>query len=485
MHPSDHAVIIIGAGMSGLLAGIRLKQRGIDDFVILEKSGDVGGTWLDNAYPGSGCDVPSHLYSYSFAPNPHWSRMFARQPEILDYFRRQAEAYAIDTHLSLNTEIARATYDEGADRWIAMDRLGRIWRAPALIVATGQLNRPITPDIPGRESFAGAQFHSARWDASLDLAGKRVGIVGTGASAIQIVPEIAPQVGHLTLFQRSPHWIIPRNDAPFSERTKKLFETLPLLRRGLRAMIYRRLEKVWPAIATPSGKKAREMEQGARDHLTAHVPDPGLRAALTPDFPIGCKRTLVSDDYFPALTRANVDLETRGIASVTREGISLSDGTEVALDVLVWATGFDTHGFVAPIEIVGPEGTLADRWTAGPVAYRGTTVAGFPNLFLLYGPNTNLGHNSIIFMVEQQVTYALPAIERLARGTASRITVKARAQRDFNANLQAGLASSAWAGNCGSWYKTKSGIMPNNWYGDTRDFAKMMRKFDEDAYEIS
>jgi len=481
--PRETQVIIVGAGMSGLLAAIRMKQAGVD-FVMLEKSLEVGGTWLDNAYPGSGCDVPSHLYSYSFAGNPDWSRLFARQPEILEYFREQANRFGLRPHLSLGVEVASADWDEDGARWTVASTDGQRWHAPALIVATGQLNRPRTPDLPGRESFAGAQIHTARWHGDVPLAGKRVGVIGTGASAIQIVPEIAQEAARLTVFQRSPHWIIPRMDAPIKDGTRRLFRHLPLLRKAFRALIWRRLEAIHPAIAMPGGPKAREVEQIAHDYLAAAIPDEALRKTLTPGFPIGCKRTLVSDDYYPALMRDNVTLETRAIERIERAGARLSDGTLVELDTIVWATGFETHGFVAPIAVNGPQGSLADAWAGGASAYRGTTVAGFPNLFLLYGPNTNLGHNSIIFMVERQMEYALPAILKVARGEARRIAVRPDAHRAYNERLQARLATTAWAAGCGSWYKTDDGVMPNNWAGNTAEFAKMMKRFDVEAYEI-
>jgi len=483
--PVETRVIIIGAGMSGLLAGLRLRRNGIAGFVILEKSHDVGGTWLDNAYPGSGCDVPSHLYSYSFAPNPHWSRMFARQGEILAYFRARADKGGLRENLTFGVEVDRAEWDAAAARWTVIAGDGRSWRAPALIVATGQLNRPNIPDIPGRDTFGGPQFHTARWDDSVTLKGKRIGVIGSGASAIQIVPEIAPAAGRLTLFQRSPHWIIPRGDRAFPSWMRCLFARVPATRLALRGLIWKRLEAGYEAIRAPGGKKAREMEKAARDHLAAQVPDAKLRAKLTPDFPIGCKRTLVSDDFYPALMRGNVEVETRAIAGIESEGVRLIDGTLIALDVLIWATGFQTHGFVAPIAIHGPGGALADAWSDGAAAYRGTTVAGFPNLFLLYGPNTNLGHNSIIFMVERQVEYTLPAILKLARGEAREVAVKAEAHEAYNAALQSRLATTAWAAGCGSWYKTDSGVMPNNWAGTTKDFAQQMKRFDDEAYEIA
>lgn len=477
-------VIVVGAGMSGLLAAIRLQRAGVG-FVCLEKSAGLGGTWLDNRYPGSGCDVPSHLYSYSFAGNPAWSRLYARQPEILEYFKTQADNFGITPHLNFGVEVDSAFWDEADAIWAVKASDGREWRAPTLIIATGQLNRPRTPDLPGKDDFAGVQVHTARWDPATPIAGKRVGMIGTGASAIQAVPEIAREAAHLTVFQRSPHWIIPRLDEPIKERTKRLFARFPLYRKMFRGLIWRKLESFWPAIRTPGGKEAREIEQMAKDYLAEQVADPAMRAALTPDFPLGCKRTLVSDDYYAALVRDNVTLELRGIEKIEAAGVRLKDGTLVELDTLVWATGFETHGFVAPITVHGPTGSLSDAWAGGASAYRGTTVAGFPNLFLLYGPNTNLGHNSIIFMVERQMEYALPAILKVAKGEAKRVAVKPEAHKAYNDALQAKLATTAWAAGCGSWYKTDSGVMPNNWSGNTAEFAKMMKRFDDDAYEIA
>ena len=481
---TETQVIIVGAGMSGLLAAIRMQQAGVA-FALLEKSHDLGGTWLDNAYPGSGCDVPSHLYSYSFAGNPAWSRLYARQPEILAYFRDQADKFGIRPHLNFGVEVASADWDDARARWIVTASDGPSWSAPALIVATGQLNRPRWPSIPGRDDFAGAQIHTARWTPDAPIAGQRVGVIGTGASAIQAVPEIAQEAEHLTVFQRSPHWIIPRMDAPMKDSTKRWFARLPLYRKAFRGLIWRQLESFWPAIQTPGGKKAQEIETMAKEYLADQVADPDMRAKLTPDFPLGCKRTLVSDDYYAALVRDNVTLETRAIERIEATGVRLTDGSVIALDTIVWATGFETHGFVAPIAVNGPTGSLADAWAGGASAYRGTTVAGFPNLFLLYGPNTNLGHNSIIFMVERQMEYALPAILKVARGDAKRLTVRAEAHKAYNDALQARLATTAWAAGCGSWYKTAAGVMPNNWAGNTAEFAKMMKRFDAEAYEIA
>lgn len=473
--------IIIGAGMSGLLAAIRLRDAGFADVVILEKNARLGGTWADNVYPGSGCDVPSHLYSYSFAPNPDWSRMYARQPEILAYFESVAARTGVAERIRYGVEAREARFDSGAACWTVTAADGRHWTAPVLIVATGQLNQPAFAPIPGRERFAGAQFHTARWDASVPLAGRRVGMIGTGASAIQIVPEIAPLPAAFTLFQRSANWIVPREDKPFSAFARRLFARAPATARALRGYIYLQLEANWAAIAEPGGRRARWMEARARTHLEAQVADPGLRAALTPDYPIGCKRILVSDDFYPALQRPNVTLETRAIAGIEADGVRLADGAHVPLDVLIWATGFQTQRFVLPLAVTGRDGVRLDEaWADGPIAYRGAAVAGFPNLFLLYGPNTNLGHNSIIFMVERTVDYLLePIADLIRRGGTLEVTAEAQARWD--AQIQRELGGTAWAAGCDSWYKT-GGRIANNWSGSTRRWARELSHWDAEAW---
>lgn len=477
--------IVIGAGMSGLLAAIKLGQAGLSR-VVLEKSGDVGGTWLDNVYPGSGCDVPAHLYSYSFAPKPDWSRLYARQPELLGYFRGVADTHGLRDALELGTEAVSARFDDARGEWAVAAADGRSWIARFLFIATGQLNQPAYAAIPGRERFTGDQFHSARWDASVALASKRVGVIGNGASAVQFVPEIAREVDHLTVFQRSPTWIIPREDVEIPLARQARYRRFPLMRQIFRALIYLQLEANWKAIAQPGGKRSKMLEQRARDHLTAQVQDPALRAALTPDYPVGCKRLLVSDDYYPALTRATVALETRAIAAIEPDGIMLDDGTHLAFDVLIWATGFETQQFVAPLAVTGRAGrSLADDWVGGPRAYRSVTVSGLPNLFLLYGPNSNLGHNSIIFMVEQQVGYAMRAIERVRGGGARWLDIKAEAQAAFNVQLQRELATTAWAAGCSSWYLAEGGLIPNNYPGSTRRFAREMKRLDVEAYDFA
>lgn len=473
--------IIIGAGMSGLLAAIKLGQAGFDEVVLLERNAEPGGTWADNVYPGAGCDVPSHLYSYSFALNPGWTRLYARQSEILAYFKDVARRFGVDGKIVFEAEVRRARFSEPEACWTVEAADGRQWRAPLLIVATGQLNQPAWGAVPGRERFRGAQMHSARWDASIELRKKRVGVIGTGASAVQLVPAIAPRPERLTVFQRAPNFIVPRNDKPIAEWQKRLYAHAPATAKLMRGLIYAQLEANWRAIAEPGGKRARYMEKLAREHLAEQVKDAALRARLTPDYPIGCKRILVSDDFYPALQRPNVDFETRAIAQVEEAGVRLADDTLVPLDVLIWATGFATQHFVLPIAVEGLGGrNLADAWANGPVAYRGMAVSGFPNMFLLYGPNTNLGHNSIIFMVERAVDYLLAPMKTVLR-EGGWIDAKASAQAAWDAQIQRELGTTAWAAGCDSWYK-EGGRIANNWSGSTRRWARELKHWDADAW---
>ena len=471
--------------MSGLLAGLRLKRAGIHSFVILEKSGDVGGTWFDNSYPGSGCDVPSHLYSYSFLPNPNWSRMFARQPEILDYFRKVAKENGLTPHIALNTEVAGARFDETTGIWEVKAVDGRKWTARVLIVGTGQLNLPSIPDIPGKDSFSGTQFHSARWDHQAELTGKRIGVIGNGASAVQFVPEIAPEAGRLSIFQRSANWMIPRPDFEITPGMQRLFKALPFLPKLLRFYIYAVNESRWHAFKHRDGWMARKLTEMATKHLEAQVADPALRAKLTPDYPIGCKRILISSDYYPALARDNVEVIDDAIERIVDDGILLAGGRHVPLDVLIWGTGFQTHGFLAPMSITGTGGRkLHDVWGAAAEAHRGVTVSGFPNMFMLYGPNTNLGHNSIVFMAERQMDYAMQLIETLLKRDLLYIDVTPAAQARYNAELQASLSDTVWAAGCSSWYKDATGRITNNWSSSTISYWWHTRRVDLDAYSL-
>jgi cation diffusion facilitator CzcD-associated flavoprotein CzcO len=469
-------IVIIGSGFSGLGMGILLKQAGIHSFTILEKSGDVGGTWRENVYPGAACDVPSHLYSYSFEPNPAWSRAFSPQREILDYLRRCAKKYGIEPHIRFHAEVHRAAFDDETATWTVHTKDGATLRARALVVGNGALHIPAFPAIPGIESFQGKAFHSARWDHDYDLNGKRVAVIGTGASAIQFVPQIAPKVDKLHLFQRTPPWIVPRLDRAFSDAEQAAFKRLPLWHRVYRAGIYWKLEAQVLGF-TVDQRIMKLGEKLAKRHLYASIQDPRLRAALTPNYRMGCKRVLLSDDYYPALTRPNVELVTDPIDAITPAGVLTRSGALREVDAIIYGTGFNVSEYIAPIHISGSNGLdLNATWKKAPEAYFGITVSGFPNLYLLMGPNTGLGHNSMIFMIEAQARYALQCIQALRdRGLAS-MDVRPGVQASFNADLQEKLSRTVWASGCRSWYQTAGGRNSALWPGFTFDYWLKTRR---------
>lgn len=477
-------IVIIGSGFSGLAMGILLKQAGIHSFTILEKAGDVGGTWRENVYPGAACDVPSHLYSYSFEPNPSWSRSFSPQPEILAYLRRCAKKYGILPHIRFHAEVDRAAFDDATATWTVHTKDGSSVRGRALVVGNGALHLPALPVIEGIESFQGKAFHSARWDHDYDLAGKRVAVIGTGASAIQFVPQIAPKVEKLHLFQRTPPWIIPRLDRAFSDAERAVFERLPLLHRAYRAAIYWKLEaQVLGFTVEPRIMKLGE--KLARKHLAASVQDKNLRAALTPSYQIGCKRILLSDDYYPSLTRPNVELVTDPIEAIKPSGVLTRGGSLREVDAIIYGTGFNVSEYIAPIHIHGSGGRdLNAMWRAAPEAYLGITVSGFPNLYLLMGPNTGLGHNSMIFMIEAQARYALQCIQALRDRGLATMDVRPDVQSSFNAVLQDKLSRTVWASGCRSWYQTESGRNSALWPGFTWDYWLRTRRVDLSDYVL-
>lgn len=464
--------IVIGAGFGGLAAAIKLKRAGFGRLVILEKAGRLGGTWRDNTYPGAACDVPSRLYSYSFALNPDWSRAYSGQTEIQQYMEDVADRFGVRSMIRFNAEVARADWDEAAKLWRATLANGEVLEAPVLVSALGQLNRPHFAGIPGRERFEGESWHSARWNHNVDLGGKTVACIGSGASAIQYIPEVAKTAGKVLIFQRTPNYIIPRLDKPTPDWLRRLYKSAPLVDRFIRMAIWRMMDLRFRAFkrGTPSAEAFRKLAIG---YLEKQIADPVLREKLTPTYPIGCKRILISDDYYQALTQPNVELITEAVSEITPAGVKTADGAEHACDVIVYGTGFDTTHFLAPLEIHGQGGrTLTEAWKDGAEAYLGVTVSGFPNLFMLYGPNTNLGHNSIIVMLEAQADYIVKCLRELHRRKAKALNVKPAAQTAFNVRLQKDLEATAWAGECSSWYKTASGKITNNWSDDTAAYRK-------------
>jgi len=478
-------VAILGAGASGLCMAIALKKAGIESFTIFEKSDGVGGTWRDNTYPGAGCDVPSHLYSFSFAPNPDWSRIYSPQPEILAYFEDCARRFDLLRHCRFRTELESARFDEAAGLWRLRTKEGEEVAAEILVSAVGQLNRPMYPKLPGLENFRGKTFHSARWDHDYDLAGKRVAVIGNGASALQFIPRIASVVGKLSLFQRSNNYVVPRRDRAYTAREKAWFRRSNAFRQWHRGLIYLVLENNFFAFR-PGSFWSKVMARAAKGQLAAQVPDPVLREKLTPDYPIGCKRILIGDDYYPALVRDNVEVVTEHILRVTEDAVVTADGREHPVDAIIYGTGFVTTSFLAPIEVVGRDDiALEDVWKEGAEAYLGVAVSGFPNFFLLYGPNTNLGHNSIIFMIECQVRYVTACIEEMRKQRLRWLDVKVEAMVRFNKELRRQLDKSVWATGCTNWYKTESGKITNNWSDFTIRYWWRTRKPKMAAFETA
>ncbi|MGE0708066.1 MAG: flavin-containing monooxygenase [Planctomycetota bacterium] len=475
-------VVIVGAGFAGLGMAAALRERGLEDFVVLEAAAGLGGTWRDNVYPGAACDVQSVLYSFSFAQHPGWTREFAPQAEILAYMEEVAAARGLTPHLRYGRRVTSARFDEARGRWELETACGERYAARALVTATGGLSRPREPDIPGLAEFEGPRFHTARWETGADLSG-RIGVIGTGASAIQVVPELAPSARALSLFQRTPPWIVPRADRARGAFSRGLWRWCPPLQRLARWLTYWRLESRVVAFALQPSLM-RLVERVARQHLREQVPDPELRARLTPDYVIGCKRILLSDDYYPALQRENVELVTEAIERITPRGVRTADGRERELDALVLATGFHAADAMAPFPLLGRGGrSLDEAWRAGAAAYKGTTVSGFPNLFLLVGPNTGLGHSSMILMIESQVAYAAGAIRRLLARDLLLLDVRPDVQARYNERLQARLAGTVWASGCQSWYRSASGQNTTLWPGFTFEFRLRTRRFDAGSYE--
>jgi cation diffusion facilitator CzcD-associated flavoprotein CzcO len=467
--------------------GMQLKLAGIHDFVILEKASTLGGTWRDNTYPGASCDAPSFLYSFSFAQKTDWSRRFAWQPELLGYSVECAVKHGLLPHMRFNAQVTAARFDEARNLWRVELADGDEIEAQFLVTGMGQLHHPATPAIPGREAFRGAQFHSARWDHSVDLAGKRIAVIGNAASAVQFVPQIAPLASQLTIFQRSANWLLPRKDRLYSPRLQRRMTRWPWLaklRHDFQWFFFGELQ------LTPLMKQVRFVQwlatRKALGHLRRQVRDPALRAKLVPDYPIGAKRVLFNDDYYPTLNRDNVRLVTDGTERIEPDGVRTRAGEFVEADVIVYATGFHATDFLAPLAITGAGGRdLREEWTGGARAYLGVTVSGFPNLFMLYGPNTNLGHNSILVMIEAQVGYVIDAIRQLDARGLTRLDVKRAVMDEYNVWLKRGLAKSVWASDKQSWYKLADGTITNNWPHSTIRYRRLLREADLGAYDTA
>lgn len=478
-------VLIIGAGFAGVGLAIQLQKRGIDDFLVLEKAASVGGTWRDNHYPGAACDVPSHLYSYSFEPKTDWSRKFAPQAEIVAYIQHCVDKHQLAGKIRCNTEVESAEFEQASGLWRVIGKDGEHYLAQALVSACGQLNQPAYPRIPGLESFAGEAFHSARWNHAYDLAGKRVAVIGTGASAIQFVPEIVPKVQHLTLFQRSAAYVISKPDRAYKRWELALLRRWPWLQQIDRGLKYVQHEvRALAFIHFPVLMKLFQFS--FQRHLAAAIADPERQRQLQPDYPLGCKRILISNNYFPALAQGNVEIVNQAIQSITPHGVVTADGREHPVDALIYGTGFAATDFLAPMQIKGLGGVeLNQAWRDGAEAYKGISVNGFPNLFLLYGPNTNLGHNSILYMLESQFAYVLNCLDALQQQGLRYMDVKPQVQQRFNQHLQQVIRHSIWEQGCTSWYKNAAGKNTNNWPGFTFTYRQQTRHLELADYDCS
>ncbi|MBG0854638.1 NAD(P)/FAD-dependent oxidoreductase [Streptomyces spinoverrucosus] len=478
-------VAVVGSGFGGLGAAVRLRREGITDFVVLERADSVGGTWRDNSYPGCACDVPSHLYSFSFAPNPDWPRTFSGQEHIRGYLERVTDVFRLRPHIRFNSEVKRMTWDGDELRWEIETASGTL-TADLVVSATGPLSDPKVPDIPGLDTFPGKVFHSARWDHDYDLRGKRVAMVGTGASAIQIVPAIQPDVSKLVLFQRTPPWVMPRVDRAISGAERRLHRALPLTTQLRRGLLWGIRELQVQAFTKRPGELGF-VEQLAKRNMARAIKDPALRAKLTPDYRIGCKRILLSSDYYPAIARPNVDVVASGLGEIRGSTVVAADGTEAEVDAIVFGTGFHVTDMPIAERVVGADGrTLAEVWKGGMEALRGASAAGFPNWMTIIGPNTGLGNSSMILMIESQLNYMADFVRQL-EVLGGRVALDARpsAVRAWNHRVQERMKRTVWnTGGCTSWYLDAGGRNTTIWPGTTSEFRRATRRVDLGEYEV-
>jgi cation diffusion facilitator CzcD-associated flavoprotein CzcO len=479
----EHDILIVGSGFSGLGMAIRLKQAGIDDFAVLERADEVGGTWQANTYPGCACDVPSHLYSFSFAPNPEWTQTYSPQPEIWDYLRRCADEFGVRPHIHTDCAVESATWLEAERRWEVETTQG-VYRARVVIAGMGPLTEPKIPDLPGLEDFEGEAWHSARWNHDYDLAGKRVASIGTGASAIQYVPAIAKTVEKLHVFQRTAPWVMPHSNRPITDAERRLYRAVPALQKLARAGIYGARELlVFGFVKNP--RLMAVIERIARRHMRSQIDDPQLLEQVTPDYTIGCKRILPSNRWYGTLSRPNVALITSGVQEVRAHSIVDGDGVEHEVDAIVFGTGFRVTDIPAAHRVRGRGGKLLDDiWHGSPRAYFGSTIAGFPNLFFLLGPNTGLGHSSMVYMIESQIAHVMAALRYMDSRRAATIEVRAEAQERHNAEIDRRMKGTVWTTGCSSWYLDDTGRNATLWPDWTWRFRKLAAQLRPDDYVL-
>ncbi|MFF4604489.1 flavin-containing monooxygenase [Streptomyces sp. NPDC001339] len=478
-------VAVIGSGFGGLGAAVRLRRAGITDFVVLERAGSVGGTWRDNSYPGCACDVPSHLYSFSFAPNPEWPRNFSGQPHIRAYLERVTDNFGLRPHIRFHSEVRSLRWSGDELRW-EIDTASGALTADVVVSATGPLSDPKIPDVPGIDGFPGKVFHSARWDHEYELRGKRVAVIGTGASAIQIVPAIQPEVERLTLFQRTPPWVLPRADRRITAAEQWLHSRVPATRTARRGLLWGIREMQVNAF-TKRPKELGMVQFMAKQHMRKAVKDPALRAALTPDYRIGCKRILLSNTYYPALTQPNVDLVPAGLKEVRGSTLVGTDGSTAEVDAMVFGTGFRVTDMPIAERVMGANGTtLAQEWKNGMAALRGSSAAGFPNFLTIIGPNTGLGNSSMILMIESQLNYMVDFLRQLdILGGKIALNARQSAVDEWTRKIQRRMARTVWStGGCDSWYLDAEGRNTTVWPGTTTEFRKVTRRVDLAEYEV-
>ena len=478
-------VLIAGTGFAGLGTATRLAQQGRRDFMIIERANDVGGTWRDNTYPGLICDVPSHLYSFSFAPNPEWSSTYPGQAEILRYLQGCADRYGVRRHIRFGTELTSARWDGAASRWRVETTAGS-FSTRFLVLGVGGLSAPRMPEVPGLDRFTGTMFHSAAWRHDHDLRGERVAVIGTGASAIQFIPRIQPQVSRLLVLQRTPPWVLPHPGRRLTRAERWLSRRVPGVLHARRLGVYLVRETMVPGL-TIDARLNGGLEELARRHLRRQVRDPLLRAALTPSYRIGCKRIVISNDFYPSLTRANVDLVPEPLVEVRERSVVTADGREHAVDTIIAGTGFHVTDPPYAAQVTGRGGRrLSQTWDGSPQAYMATSIAGYPNLFVLGGPNSGVGHTSLVFMIEAQIAHVLDALELCRRQRLTAIEVKPSAQAAFNADVQHRMERTVWAtGGCASWYYDARGRNTTLWPAFTAQFAARARHIDVRAYRLT
>ncbi|MFD5177959.1 flavin-containing monooxygenase [Nocardia sp. NPDC058379] len=477
------SIVIIGTGFGGLGMAMELQKAGFDRVTLLERAADVGGVWRENTYPGAGCDIPSPLYSYSYEPRTDWPKRFSEQPDIHAYLRGVAEKRGLIPKIRFGAEVTAAEFDDATGTWTVRTADGATITADILIPAVGQLSRPALPDIPGIDDFQGESFHSAEWNHEVDLTGKRVAVIGTGASAIQFVPAIQPKVERLTLFQRSAAWVLPKPDIEYRPWHHTVFASVPPIRLAERFAVWALCEFL--SLGIVDVPAIRPLVTGiATRHLENQVQDPRLRAALLPDYPAGCKRGLFSNNYFPALTQPNAHVETSAISEILPDGLRTADGAVHSADVIIYGTGFKGTEFLWPMRITGRAGReLTDAWDGGARAYQGMTVPGFPNMFLIYGPNTNLGVGSIVYMIESQARYIRQAVQQIARHSGRVLDVRAEVAEAYDTRVQRRLERTPWT-RCTSWYRTAAGRITNNWPGTVSSYRRGTRTFALSDYQV-